>query len=72
MRVVPNITVTETDRETPERRARGRSTPVRLMQRAQIVLAAALGRDNHGTAPESSSNSSTRSIAEPLQNWTST
>ncbi len=50
MRVAPTITVTETDRETLERWARGRSTPVRLMQRAQIVLAAALGRDNQDIA----------------------
>lgn len=50
MRVAPKVTVTGEDRKTLERWARGRSTPVRLAQRAQIVLMAAEGHDNKSIA----------------------
>ena len=51
MRVAPKAIVTEEDRKTLERWARGRSNPVRLMQRARIVLMAAEGRQNKDIAP---------------------
>ena len=51
MRVAPKVTVTEEDRKTLERWARGRSNPVRLMQRAKIVLMAAEGRENKDIGP---------------------
>jgi transposase len=50
MRVAATITVTDEDRATLERWARGRSTPVRLMQRAQIILTAAEGQENKDIA----------------------
>ncbi len=46
MRIAPKVTVTDEDRKTLERWARGRSAPVRLMQRAKIVLLAAKGQEN--------------------------
>jgi transposase len=46
MRVAPSIVVTDRQRKTLEGWARGRSTPVRLTQRAQIVLRAARGLSN--------------------------
>jgi transposase len=46
MRIAPQVTVTDEDRKTLERWARGRSAPVRLMQRAKIVLLAAEGQQN--------------------------
>ena len=52
MRVAPKVIVTDEDRETLQRWARGRSTPVRLMQRARIVLMAAEGRENKDIAAE--------------------
>lgn len=52
MRVAPKVTVTDEDRKTLERWARGRSSPVRLMQRAQIVLLAAQGQENKDIAGE--------------------
>jgi len=51
MRIAPKVTVTDEDRKTLEQWARGRSTPVRLMQRAKIVLMAADGRENRDIAP---------------------
>ena len=50
MRIAPKVTVTDEDRKTLEHWARGRSTPVRLMQRARIVLLAAKGRENKDIA----------------------
>ena len=50
MRIDPKVTVTDEDRKTLERWARGRSAPVRLMQRAKIVLLAAEGRENKDIA----------------------
>ena len=50
MRVAAQITVTDEQRVTLERWARGRSTPVRLMLRAKIVLLAAEGRLNKDIA----------------------
>ena len=38
MRVAVKIMVTDEQRATLQRWARGRSTPVRLMQRAQMIL----------------------------------
>lgn len=52
MRRAPQIIVTEKDRKTLEKWARGRSTPVRLMQRARIVLMASEGRENKDIAGE--------------------
>jgi transposase len=52
MRIAPKVTVTDQQRQTLERWARGRSTPVRLMQRAKIVLRAADGQRNHEIAAE--------------------
>ena len=46
MKKAPEITLTETERATLTRWSRGRSTPVRLMQRAKIVLRAAEGKMN--------------------------
>ena len=46
MRIAPEITVTEQQRQILDKWARGRSTPVRLMQRAKIVLLAAEGKQN--------------------------
>jgi len=46
MRVAQTITVPDDERVTLQRWARGRSTPVRLMQRAKMVLMAADGRQN--------------------------
>jgi transposase len=50
MRIAPKVTVAEQDRKTLEQWARGRSTPVRLMQRAKIVLMAAEGQENKDIA----------------------
>ena len=50
MRIAPEVIVSDEDRKVLERWARGRSTPVRLMQRAQIVLLAAEGRQNKDIA----------------------
>jgi transposase len=47
MRVAPKIMLTEQDRTTLNRWARGRSTPARLVVRAKIVLAAADGTPNN-------------------------
>lgn len=50
MRVAAKITITDEQRVTLQRWARGRSTPVRLMQRAQIILMAADGKQNREIA----------------------
>lgn len=50
MRIAPKVTVTDEDRKTLKRWARGRSAPVRLMQRAKIVLLAADGQENKDIA----------------------
>jgi transposase len=52
MRVAPPITVKPEEREILERWARGRSTPVRQVQRAQIILLAAAGKQNAEIALE--------------------
>jgi transposase len=52
MRSAPEITLSQSDRETLEKWARGRSTQVRLMQRAQIVLLASEGMANKDIAPK--------------------
>lgn len=52
MRIAPSVTVTDEQRPILESWARGRSTPVRLMQRARIVLLAADGRENKDIAAE--------------------
>jgi transposase len=52
MRVAKAITLTDEERATLTKWARGRSTPSRLVQRAQIVLAAADGRENREIAAE--------------------
>lgn len=43
MRIAKTIVLNETDRLTLTKWSRGRSTPARLVLRAKIVLAAALG-----------------------------
>lgn len=50
MRVAAKVTVSAADRKILESWARGRSTPVRLMQRARIILAAAAGQQNKDIA----------------------
>jgi transposase len=50
VRIAPNIRLTDEERETLERWARGRSTPARLVLRAQIVLRAAEGAANNVVA----------------------
>jgi transposase len=52
MRVAPKIELTLEQQATLSKWARGRSTPVRLMQRAKIVLAAAQGCENKQIAKE--------------------
>jgi transposase len=47
VRIAPNVTITDEDRQTLERWSRGRSTPARLVLRAGIVLQAAEGIANH-------------------------
>lgn len=50
MRIAKAIELTDEDRATLTKWARGRSTPVRLVQRARIVLAAAQGLENQEIA----------------------
>jgi transposase len=50
MRRAPKVIVTDKDRQTLQRWARGRSAPVRLMQRAKILLLAAEGQENKAIA----------------------
>jgi transposase len=50
MRIAPKVVVSEEDRRILVRWARGRSAPVRLMQRANIVLLAAEGQENKDIA----------------------
>jgi transposase len=52
VRVAPKITLTDEDRQTLECWSRGRSTPARLVIRAQIVLLAAQGKENKSIAEE--------------------
>ena len=52
MRVAPKVTLTDEQRGTLQRWARGRTTPARLVRRAQIVLLAAEGRQNDQIATE--------------------
>ena len=47
MRIAPNVTIKDEDRQTLERWSRGRRTPARLVLRAGIVLQAAEGIANH-------------------------
>jgi transposase len=52
MRVAKAIVLTDEERVTLAKWARGRSTPARLVQRAKIILAAAEGRENKDIARE--------------------
>ncbi len=52
MRVAPQITLADKERATLRRWARGRTTPMRLVRRAQIVLLAAEGKQNIEIAGE--------------------
>ncbi|HVP12170.1 MAG TPA: IS630 family transposase [Phycisphaerae bacterium] len=52
MKLAPRITLTEEQRSTLTRWSRGRSTPMRLVQRARIVLLAAEGQMNKDIAAE--------------------
>jgi transposase len=56
VRVAPQITLTDEDRQTLERWSRGRSTPARLVLRARVVLAAADGKDNKTIAADLKTN----------------
>ncbi len=47
MRIAHSIIVSDADRQTLERRARGRSTPARLVLRSKIILLAAEGKRNN-------------------------
>lgn len=46
MKIAPEVTLTDEERGTLDRWSRGRSTPVRLVLRAKIVLLAAAGKLN--------------------------
>ena len=46
MRIAPQINLSDEERETLVKWSRGRSTPVRVVQRAKIVLLAADGQEN--------------------------
>ena len=52
MRIAPKIVLTELEKVTLERWARGRSTQARLVGRANIVLLAADGKENREIATE--------------------
>lgn len=52
MRIAKAITLTDEERAALTKWSRGRSTPARLVLRAQIVLAAADGRENKDIAAE--------------------
>jgi transposase len=52
MRIAKAITLTDEERATLTKWSRGRSTPVRLVLRAKIVLAAVEGRENKEIATE--------------------
>jgi transposase len=52
MRRACNVTVSDEDRLTLERWSRGRSTQIRLVTRARVVLAAAEGKENKEIAAE--------------------
>ena len=52
MRVAPQIELDDAQRKTLSRWARGRSTPMRLVTRAKIVLLAAAGEENQQIAAE--------------------
>ena len=52
MRVAPKVTLTDDQRARLRRWARGRTTPMRLVRRAQIVLWAAKGSQNIEIAEE--------------------
>ena len=56
MRIALSIIVSDADRQTLERWARGRSTPARLVLRAKIVLLAAAGKQNKQIAEELGAN----------------
>ncbi|HEY0466363.1 MAG TPA: IS630 family transposase [Polyangiaceae bacterium] len=59
MRVAKAITISDEQRKTLQRWARGRSTPARLILRAKIVLAAADGKLNKDIASELSTGTKT-------------
>ncbi|HEV7669096.1 MAG TPA: IS630 family transposase [Thermoanaerobaculia bacterium] len=52
MRVAPEILLSPEESQQLEKFARGRSTPARLVQRAQIVLLASEGKENREIASE--------------------
>jgi len=52
VRVADRITLIDDERETLERWARSRTTPIRLVQRAKIILWASEGRTNKWIAAE--------------------
>ncbi len=52
MRVAGFVTLSDEERSTLERWSRGRATPLRLVERAKIVLLASAGRTNKWIAAE--------------------
>lgn len=52
MRIAAEIKLTEAERKTLEKWAKGRSTPARLVDRARVVLLAAAGKENRQIAAE--------------------
>ena len=52
MRVAPQVILTDEQRTALQRWARGRTTPVRLVRRAKIILLAAEGKENRQIAEE--------------------
>ena len=56
MRIARSIVVSDSDRQTLGRWARGRSTPARVVLRARIVLLAAEGKQNKQIAAELNTN----------------
>ena len=52
MRIAPRVELTEEQKATLERWARGKRTPARLIMRAKIVLLAAQGSENRAVAKE--------------------
>jgi hypothetical protein len=52
VRVAPKIIVNDEGRQTLDRWARGRRTPVRIMLRTKIVLLAAEDKENKDIAEE--------------------
>ncbi len=62
MRPAPAITLTESETQTLDKWSRGRSTPARLVLRANIILASARGRQNKQIAADLGTSKKTVSL----------